>query len=152
MLAIEWESVARLRADGIEDLLFAHWRETSIDHDEVPLAPDWPRIEQLERSGVFKAIGLRIDGSLEGYSLFTVAPHLHFRYTLHATNSAVYVRPRSRGVAAVALLRRSEDLLDALGVRKRIYLAPVLRGKKLGALIERLGYKHTEDFYCKLTG
>lgn len=152
MLAIEWEPVARLRADGIEDLIFAHWRETAIHQDEVPLDPDWQRIEQLERMGVFKAIGARRNGALVGYSLFSIAPHLHFKSTLHATNTAVYVRPDRRLFTAVALVRRTEELLTALGVRKTIYLCPVLRGKKLGALIERLGYKHTEDFYCKLTG
>ncbi len=152
MLAIEWESVTRLRADGIEDLLFDHWRETCTDHEEVPLDPDWPRIEALEQMGVFKAVALRSDGALNGYSLFSIAPHIHFKSTLHATNTAVYIKPEGRLFGAIALLRRTEELLDALGVKKRIYLCPVLRGKKLGALVERLGYKHAEDFYCKLTG
>jgi GNAT superfamily N-acetyltransferase len=152
MLAVKWESVARLRADGIEDMLHAHWRETSLDHDAVPLAPDWRRMEQLEEMGLLRVASLRRGGELIGYSLFSICTHLQFALTLHATNMAVYVKPRHRGLAGARLLVRCEELLDDLGIRKRIYLTPVLRGKKLGALIARLGYTHTEDFYSKLTG
>lgn len=152
MLRVEWEPISRLLDDGLEDKLYRHWREASIDHDDVPLDPDWSRMLSLEREGYFKAAALRRDGALIGYSAFSVHPHLHFRSTLHATNSVVFVEPRFRGYAGGRLLIETERMLALLGVRKIIYGSPVGGGKKLGAVLLRLGYAHTEDFFCKLVG
>lgn len=150
MLAVEWEPVSRLLDDGAEDLIYRHWRETSIDHEDVPLDPDWSRVFSLERAGNLRVAALRRRGALIGYAVFTSAPHFHFRSSVYATCNAIYVLPEHRGYAAGRLLLRTEALLRDLGVAKVVHQAPVLRGKKMGALLARLGYKHTEDFYCKL--
>lgn len=152
MLAIDWEPIPRLVADGAEDLIHKHWLETSINRDEVPLAPDWRRVFLLEKQGVFKGIGLRRNGALIGYAVFAVEQHIHFRSTCYATCNVLYVLPKFRGYAGGRLLRRSEELLADLGVRKIIHSVPLASNEKLGALLQRLGYSHTEAFYCKLVG
>lgn len=150
MLLVEWERVSRLRDDGAEDLLLQHWRETALHHEDVPLDPDWSRVFCLEREGWLKVASLRRYGELIGYAVFTIARHLHFRSSVYATCNALYVLPEHRGYAGGKLVVETERMLRALDVTKVVHQAPVSRGKKLGALLERLGYKHTEDFYCKL--
>ena len=152
MLAVAWEPISDLLASGLEPLLHAHWLETSIDHEEAPLAVDWSRFLSLERDGYFKAAGLRRDGGLIGYAAFTVAPHACFRFTSYATCNAIYVGAADRGYAGGQLVMQTEIMLRLLGVKKVIHSVPLGKGAKLGELLGRLGYKHTEDFYCKLVG
>lgn len=151
MLVIDWTPVAQLVDDGLEVLLHDHWREVSIDHEEVPLDPDWSRIFALERSGHYRAVGVyHRTGGLIGYASYIVGTGLNFRSTLYATNDVIYVAPAHRGFAGGKLLLRAENLLADIGVRKIVYEAPVSSGKKLDAPLARLGYKPTEIFFCKM--
>lgn len=152
MLTVSLEPISSLLSHGLELILHAHWRETSIDQEAIPLAVDWSRLFSLEHDGYFRVFGLRRNGELIGYAAFVVAPHSCFRNTLHANCNGIYVKPEHRGYAGGRLLQGTEEILAGLGVAKIIHQVPVARGKKLSALLGRLGYAHTEDFFCKLVG
>ena len=154
---IGFERLDDLLADGLEDMLFDHWQEVGLDHDAVPLAPDWEHYRDIERQGIFRVIAMRDFGALVGYNAFFVNKHLHYRHTLHAGNDVIWLRPDKRkGMAGVRLLRDSERLLRAAGVVKIIYhIKPhVLLGARksgnLGDILLRLGYRHIEECYSKI--
>ena len=156
---IGFEPLRDLLADGLEDMLFEHWQEVGLDHDAVPLAPDWEHYRDMEKQGIFRIIAMRDFGQLVGYSAFFVNRHLHYRHTLHASNDYFWLRPdKRRGWAGVRLFRDSERLLKAAGVVKIAYhIKPhVLLGARksgtAGDLLLRLGYRHAEDGYWKIIG
>lgn len=156
---IGFEPLDDLLADGLEDMLFQHWQEVGLDHDAVPLAPDWPYYRAIEKQGIFRMIAMREFGQLVGYNAFFVNRHLHYRHTLHAVNDYFWLAPERRhGWAGVRLLRDSERLLAAAGVVKVMYhvkphvLLGARRSGTAGDLLVRLGYRHVEDVYSKLLG
>lgn len=152
-LALAWEPIDRLLDEGVEDLLFKHWKEVAMDRERIPLDPDWNRARALEAAKVLWTAALRRDGRLIGYNSMCVSPHIHYRSTLHAINDVIYVDPQERGLAGVKLVRGVEAMLKELGVVKVIYhakIAPIGGKHTVGDLLAVLGYKHFENLYCKI--
>lgn len=155
MIAFEW--LDDLLADGLEEMLFDHWQEVGLDHDAVPLAPDWVHYRDMEKQGIFRIVAMRDAGLLIGYSAFFVNRHLHYRHTLHAVNDYFWLSPeRRRGWAGVRLFRDSERLMQGLGVVKMMYhikphvMLGATKSGTAGDILLRLGYRHAEDCYSKI--
>jgi hypothetical protein len=149
MLSVEKTPLSWLREDNLEAMMFAHWRECSIDHDAVPLNPDWELAAEMEKRGTLLAFGLFDDRKLVGYAVFEMAPHLMFKSTLYAWNTGFYVAPESRkGNAAFKLFVGCEDALKRMGVKKITCLAP--NESSLNRLLGKGGYTPTERYYTKL--
>jgi hypothetical protein len=150
-LALTWEKIDRLLDDGVEELLYDHWREVGLDHDNVPLDPDWERARCLERMGILHTAALRRDGKLLGYNAFHVTPHIHYRSVIFAVNDVLFVDPDGRGIAGVKLVKGVEPMLAALGVRK-VYYHTKVHVPLTGDLLGKLGYSHIENIYSKTIG
>lgn len=149
MLAVEQTPLAWLIEDGLETMMHEHWKECSIDHDEVPFNPDWELALTMERQGTLHAFGLFDDKVFAGYAVFEVAPHLLFKSTKYAWNTGIYVKPENRkGVAGLKLFAESEKMLAAMGVRKITYLAP--HKSSLNKVLAAGGYVPSETYYTKL--
>jgi GNAT superfamily N-acetyltransferase len=155
---LEWESLDRALASGLEDMLVQHWEEVALDRDRFPLVPDWDRYRMLERVGVLRAVSLRTDAGLLGYNVFFVQPTLHYSTSTWAVNDILYLHPDHRkGLAGARLIRGAEPMLATLGVQKVIYHTKLDlyfgHGKAratLGTFLERLGYRHAENVYAKV--
>jgi hypothetical protein len=149
MLRVGETRLAVLIEDGLEALMHAHWRECSIDQEEVPFDPDWLMGYTMERCGLLHAFGLYSDAELIGYSVFEVSTHLHFKQTKFAFNSGLFIAPEHRrGNAAVKLIVESDRLLKEMGVRKIVYIAP--HASPLNKLLVGANYTPTETYYTKL--
>ncbi len=158
-LTLEWGTLDEARAEGFEDMAALHWEEVEIEHERVPLAPNWKAYRDLERQGVLRSALLRRDGALVGYAAWFVQPPLHHSLTLWAVSDLFYVDPAERGRAGAFLLRRSEQMLRDLGVRVIYYgVKPVKqpgdlgykRGRdSVGRLLSKLGYAKIEEAWAK---
>lgn len=102
----------------------------------------------MEEADVFKLVCVRVGGVLVGYSGYTVAPCIHTRTVLCAECNVIYVEPRHRGRAALALIRWVERELDREGVRLRYYAAKP--GSGFGDVLRHLGYTAEEMRYVKV--
>lgn len=155
-ITYRWITLAEAEALGVSDLVQLHWAE--VVRDGVPLAPDWPQYRRLERLGIYRAVAAIKGGRLIGYNSFFVQPTIHHATTIFAINDLLYLEPEHRrGLAGALLIRRAEDLLKTLGVRKVLYASkPYLdlaRGStnaKLAELFKRLGYTDAETIHEKL--
>ena len=147
---VEEARLVHLVEDGLEPLMHAHWKECSIDQDEVPLDPDWVMASAMENCDILHCFGLYRKAKLVGYSVFEVSTHLHFKSTKFAYNSGIYVVPEHRGFAGVVLAARTEELLKRMGVKKIVYSVPP--GSAMGAVLGKLGFGLSESYYTKLTG
>lgn len=156
---IGFEPLDDLLSDGLEEMLFDHWWEVGLDHDAVPLAPDWAHYRDIEKQGIFRMIAMRELGSLVGYSAFFINRHLHYRHTLHGINDYFWLSPaKRRGWSGIRLFLDSEELLKGLGVVKIMYhikphlLLGATKSGTVGDILLRLGYRHVEDCYSKIVG
>jgi len=148
-MRVEETAVSRLIEDDLETLMHAHWKECATDHEAIPFDPDWNAARVMEHAGILRFFGLFDDGELVGYSVYEVAPHLHFRSTLHAFCQGIYVKPeRRKGNAGAKLIVESERLLAARGAKKFTYCAP--HASNLNKVLEKGGYASTETVYTKL--
>lgn len=143
-------------ADGLEELVHDNWREIALDHDRVPLAPDWDEYAELERKGRHKFVAMRDGGVLVGYNAFFLNKALNYRHTLFGVNNVIWLHPDYRhGFSGVRFLRESERLLWDEGVVKLIYhikvhvLLGARRSGNMGDILLRLGYRHIEECYSK---
>lgn len=145
MLKVEETPLAVLVEDGLEGMMYEHWKETM---PELEFDPDWATALEMEKTGSFKAYGLYRDGRLSGYAAFDVAPHLFFKGTKQAFNAAIYVDPKERGFAGLYLVRRCEELFREEKFKRIIYGAP--SASALKKVLGHLGYEETETLFAKV--
>lgn len=158
-LAISWEPLDQLIADGLEDLAVLHWEEVEIDKEEIPLDLNFDMARAFEKAGQFRIAGLRRDGELIGYACFVIMAPMFHRTIPHAFCEGIYVDPPCRGPASLALVLWCERTLAEEGVRK-IYFSERIptdlsvdnKPARLGALLTALGYTMSERRHSKVLG
>lgn len=121
--------------------------------DLASLNVDWARYRALDEAGKLATFiakrGLGQSGVIVGYAVFIVQTHIHYKDSLVAANSAVYMTPEARaGRLVLKLLRYAEIGLKAQGVRKIYY--HVKRERDFGRLLNHLGYEDVERMYAKV--
>lgn len=151
-------SFSRVPIAGIVDqlqALAAREYEEVGQKDLAALSVDWARYQELDAAGKLATFiakrGSGQSGLIVGYAVFIVQTHIHYRDSLVAANSAVYVAPEARaGRVVLKLLRYAEIGLEAQGVRKIYY--HVKRERDFGRLLDHLGYEDVERMYAKVLG
>lgn len=132
-------------------LLQAHWEEVALDHDAVPLDPDWQRYYALQDSNSLSCVTARNGegGPLVGYHIAIVAGHLHYASTKHGITDVYYLKPEYRkGFTGIRLFKAVDEEMKRLGVVKRITGTKV--HLDMGPVLKRLGYRETEHVYTKV--
>jgi hypothetical protein len=155
-LTFGWESCAVLfKEPNVNDLLRAHWDELGLDHEKMPLDPDFNRYIALEALGIFRVWAARDGPTLVGYLAFQVIYNLHYKSTLHAMEDLFLLSaPYRKGLAGYRMFKGALDALKELGV-KRVILHEKTHFQQerggLGKLFGRLGFSHTDNLWiCML--
>jgi hypothetical protein len=86
------ERLSEIRHEAMP-LLLRHWGEIALNQATTPLDPDWEAYRRLEDAGVLHVTTLRVDGELIGYVSFLVAPNLHYRTVVVATDDVFFLLP-----------------------------------------------------------
>jgi len=156
-LTYTWERIDAALADGLEDLLVAHWRESAPNFEKLPLLIDWPTYRMEERAGRYQALAVRKAGRLVGYNGFFVAPSLHHRATVFARNDVIYLEPASRSFPAWLRMIREPEEKFAGKVFSIAYQPPTTtrspkpkRSVSLADALQRAGYPMFETAHAKV--
>lgn len=148
-VAFARESVAEVRAE-VSVLMHLHWNEVG-HYADLPLNPDFDRYLQLEQAGVLRIYTARLQripwkANLRGYAVYLVAPGLHYRHTLVAQQSTLYLHPALRkGLSGLKFIKWTERQLEAEGVE--LFLQHVKakhsprRAAAFCAMLQRQGYE-----------
>lgn len=129
----------------------AHWREIALYQDRFPLNPDWDRAIALEKSGQLAAYTARDAGNyMQGYAVFIIGPHAHYRDCICANADLFYLNPEFRqGTAAVRFLRFCDAHLAAShGVHRVIHR--VKAAHDWSPILEHMGYAESERVFERL--
>jgi len=146
--AVERGSEIREEMDALTQL---HWEEIALDKGRVFLAPDYARYEDMEAKGILHIITAREAGSLVGYHIALVSPHLHYRNDLMCFTDIYFIHPDHRkGLAALGLFRAIESEMRKLGVKKLI--TGCKDHHNLAPIFTRLGWTLTDHIYGKYIG
>jgi GNAT superfamily N-acetyltransferase len=125
-----------------------HWQEIAQDAD-IPLEPDHATYTALDQAGQLHVVTARAaDGTLIGYWVGLIRPHLHYATTLHAFTDVYWLHPAyRRGLAGYRLFQAVERTLARRGVVKVMTATKVYQD--VSRLFERLGYRETERQWTK---
>jgi GNAT superfamily N-acetyltransferase len=143
------ETLAECWEEG-QALLELHWREIALHRDLIPLSPDLASYQDLERRGQLQLVTMRDDeGTLHGYHVTLIRPHLHYQFSLTGFVDVYYLHPSHRkGSAAAQLFRFAESQMKARGVQ-RMYATCKL-SLDLQVLFRRVGWTEIERVFTKL--
>lgn len=150
MMKFQWEPLARLLNDGLEDIAYQDWLEIDVDHKAVPLDVDWEHYCSLEQAGVYRVIAARRNGRLVGYNAFFLNRHTRHRSTIYGQNDVLYLLPgQRRGPVGLRFLTESDRLLKAAGAVKIRYDVTE-KSPALGVILARLGYNREAAVYTRV--
>lgn len=126
-----------------------HWEEIACNKDSVPLNPDYGRYQALDEAGILFLTTIRDAGSLIGYFLGFIMPHLHYQQSTTLFYDIFFLRKSHRhGRTGIKLFQFVEAAAKAKGVEK-IYLSTKVKAD-ISPLFEYLNYTLCEKVYTKM--
>ena len=132
-------------------LWVAHWLEVGMDHEAVPLDPDFEAIWTEALANRLRILTVRKDGNLVGYHISKILRPWHYKSTLCAFVDAYYLAESHRkGFAGVRMFKEAERDLASIGVKKMYSFCKL--GHDHGRIFERLGYVESEREFTKVIG
>jgi GNAT superfamily N-acetyltransferase len=144
---IQRESLAQLRAAGVDALLVRHWREIA-HYQDIPLEVDYPVYEAAEAAGKLRIFTVRLDGELVGYSCYFVNSNPHYKSSVQAVQDVLFLAPEYRKAAIGRQLIAYADVrLAAEGVQVTYQHSKA--ALPIDALLKRQGYEFIERIWAK---
>lgn len=141
------ESLAQVRASGIEALLQAHYLEIA-HYPDIPLDVDWNAYEAAEAKGTLRAFIARVNGELVGYMALVVNHNPHYKGSLQAVQDVLYIEPRWRGGwLAYRLLHFAHLSLLAEGVQ--VIYQHIKAAHDHSRLLQKLDYQLVDLILAK---
>ena|SRR5437660_11181995 len=141
------ETLAQVRASGVDELLGRHWLEIA-HYPDIPLDVDWKVYEGVEADGKLRAYTARVDGVLIGYASYFVNHNPHYRSSLQATQDVLYLAPEYRkSRIGYRLIAFADAQLAAEGVQAVYQHSKAAHD--IGPILERQGYELVDLLYAK---
>jgi GNAT superfamily N-acetyltransferase len=123
-----------------------HWLE--IAHfDDIPLNPDTEQYFKIDALGLLHVYTARDEAAkLVGYAVYFVAPHLHFKQSLQATQDVLFIDKESRGFG-MRFIRWCDEQLRVAGVQ--VVANAVAEANDYALVLRRMGYKRSDQMYVR---
>lgn len=98
---------------------------------------DWEYYLEASHAGQCFAV-IATEGRIVGIAVYFVTNNAHHKATIEANNSLLYVEPAYRASVGINLIRKSGELLKAMGVHEINFLN---KDKRIAKILSRLGYE-----------
>lgn len=135
----------------IKLLLPMHYKELALDQEFVPLEPQYEVYLEKEEKGQLLFTVLREAGTMIGYFVGFIEPHLHYKTCLTCTMDIFYVHPEKRRQGAGrTLFEDVEKELRRRGVQRWFMGTKV--HQDCSYLFEEIGAIFVEKYYSKWLG
>lgn len=132
--------------DEAMPLLLQHWRE--VEHyADIPPDPNVEMLRAAAAHGIIRIYSARDDGKIVGYASFVISMHPFYKTRKDANQSALFVLPEYRAIAASGLLRFADEQLAGEGVQVVIHNEKVAH--RFSELLLKRGYVHQENVWMK---
>jgi len=145
MITYQKESFKDLAIDA-QELFKAHSAESSDRTDVLPLDMNYDAYFALEALNRLETYTVRDDGMLIGYTAWIVDHPMHYKSSVTATSTLIYIKPEYRkGLLGYKLIKWSIEQIKQRKVQR------ILMGIKpkhdFGKILERLGATYFEKVY-----
>lgn len=134
--------------DDIKPLLESHYDELSVTKG-YPLSPNYEVYLKMQELGSLVVVTARDKGTLVGYIIFIVSPHLHYTTCKTAMDDIYFIKKEYRtGRTGLRLFQEAEKVLKSHDVSRILLSCKVHLDHS--RLFKHLGYKHIEYVFDKL--
>jgi len=133
--------------DKMEHLLPLLERQRDELEPGRDIAPALAAYEALENMNRLLAMLLVHDGSVVGYAIGYLGPHMHYTGMTYLHNDVLYVAPEHRGRAGVLLMRATERAARERGATMVSWSAKP--DTPLERLLPSMGYGKFETIYTR---
>lgn len=142
MISFQTETWAQYSKDALP-----LWHEMQQDHAaDLPVDPDLPAYEHLDRSSKLRILTARDNGSLIGYIVFVVYKHPHHEKILCGHEDAFYLsKTHRKGLTGAKMIREGVRLLASQGVQRVFFTTDA--ANDCGPLLERIGFAKSNVIY-----
>ena len=148
MITIQTEKLSDM-LDELKPLLPIHWKEIALDHENVPLDPDYEQYLLLEEMGIVHVCTARQDKEIIGYFRTFIRNHIHYKSTKFGHVDIYYVHPNHRmNGTGYKLFKFHEDEMRKAGVKKLINMCKMHQDH--AHLFKALGYTEIERIFSKV--
>lgn len=145
MITYQIESFRTLAKEA-QELFKNHSAESSERTDVIPLDINYRAYFKLEDLGKLETHTVRDDGKLIGYSAWMFMNPLHYKNSLTASSTILYIIPEYRkGLLGYKFIKWSIDQIKKHNVQR--ILIGIKPHHDFGKLLERLGANYFEKVY-----
>ena len=145
MVTYQLEAFSTIKNE-IRPLLREHWDEIALNKEHIKLNPDWKEDGRLDAVGALRCFTARKDGGLIGYFVVIVSKSLHYQDHLFAHNDVIFLTKQGRkGTTGYKLLKYATEQMKLEGVS--LLMVNTKTHQPFDALLERLGYNHSENLH-----
>jgi GNAT superfamily N-acetyltransferase len=134
---LEWIPVIR-------ELMGSNWAETGFD---FPFDPSAERYQALVDAGIMFALAAFDGERLVGYCTMLVTPTMHNPSVIIASNDALFVAPKYRGITGGRMIRAAEQEAKSRGACRVLW--HTRSGTKLHESMARHGYVQADIVMMK---
>jgi hypothetical protein len=128
-------------------LIAQHFHEIARFKD-FKVEPEFLFYKQAEDAGALRIFCARLDSTLIGYSVFTLARHPHFKATIQAHEELLYLgQVWRKGITGDRFIQFCDQQLAADGANVIYHTVTVERD--FSALLLRRGYELSDRVYAK---
>ena len=132
----------------MEKIFPEHYEELCVTK-EYPYEPNYEAYRNLANAGMLRTITCRADGELVGYIIFIIAPHLHYKSCITASEDVYFIKKEyRRGRVGIRLFQYAEQVLKDRGINRIILHTKVHLDNS--RLFEYLGYKNSDKIFTKV--
>lgn len=145
MITFQKETFSKFISDG-EELFRVHNQEVVEQIEEIPLDVNYKAYFKLEAMGRLETHTVRDNGRLIGYSLWMLHNHIHYKTSLTANSTLIYIMPSYRkGLLGYKLIKWSIDKIKERGVQR--IMIGIKPDHDFSKILERLGASFFEKIY-----
>ncbi len=145
MITFQTESFAKFIEDG-KEIFKKHNKEVVLQDTQISLDVNYKAYFKLAEANRLEVCTIRDDGKLIGYTLWMLHYHVHYKTSLTANSTLIYVVPEYRkGLLGYKLIKWSINKLKERGVQR--LMIGVKPHHDFGKLLERLGAFYFEKTY-----
>lgn len=137
--------------DEIKPLLTTHYEEVAMYQNNIDLNPNYDKYLELEKADMLSVITVRDDGTLVGYFISFLLPHIHYQDHIFAVNDILFIdKDYRRAEVGLGMFQFAEEVLKDLGVSvMSIHMKTAI---PFDSLCEGLSYDYAERSYTKYIG
>jgi GNAT superfamily N-acetyltransferase len=133
--------------DRIIKLFDEHYNELSVTK-EYDLNPCYEVYFEADKRNLVQVVLCENDDELIGYIVFFLAPSLHYKDCMQATEDIYYLKPQYRkGTIGIKMFKFAEKHLKSIGINMIRYSTKTHMDNT--KLFEYLGYEFIEKVFIK---